>query len=96
MTGVTFSPSARRDLLGIFEFIAADRPEAALGFIERVESACGRLGAFPEMGSLREDLAPALRAFAMGRYVILYRPAENGVDIVRVVHGARDLPSLLD
>ena len=96
MSRPTFSPSARRDLHAIFDHIAADNPRVALDFVERIEESCQRLAEFPEMGSLREDLAPALRAFAVGKYVVLYRPANSGVDIVRVIHGARDLPSALD
>ena len=96
MSRPTFSPSARRDLHSIFDHIAADNPRAALGFVERIEEACRRLAEFPELGALREDLATALRAFAVGNYAILYRPAKEGVDIVRVIHGARDLPSALD
>jgi len=96
MSRPTFSPSARRDLHAILEHIAADNPGAALGFVERIEETCRNLAEFPEMGALREDLAPALRAFPVAKYVILYRPAKEGADIVRVIHGARDLPSALD
>jgi len=41
-------------------------------------------------------LAARLRSFPVGSYVIFYRPMENGVEIVRVLHGARDLPPLFD
>ena len=50
------------------------------------------LAEMPESGRQREKLAPELRSFAVGNYVIFYRPIENGVEIVRVLHGARDLP----
>jgi toxin ParE1/3/4 len=50
----------------------------------------------PGIGRQREDLAPRLRGFPFGNYVIFYRPMENGVEIVRVLHGARDLPPLFD
>ena len=46
------------------------------------------------MGPLREDLAKDLRAFVIGNYVLLYRERPFGVEIVRVVHGARYLPDL--
>jgi toxin ParE1/3/4 len=52
------------------------------------------LASFPELGSLCEQLAPRMRSLAVGKYAILYRPIDDGVEIVRVVHGARDLPSL--
>lgn len=46
------------------------------------------------MGRLRPDIAPELRYFVVGNYLILYRTVENGIQIVRVIHGARDLPHL--
>lgn len=43
------------------------------------------------MGRLRGELATGLRSFPVGRYVIFYRALSNGIEIVRVLHGARDL-----
>ena len=45
----------------------------------------------PGMGRLRDELAVDLRSFPVGRYVIFFRPLSNGVNIVRVLHSARDL-----
>lgn len=96
MSRLNVSPTARRDLHAVFDHIATDNPRAAATFVDRVEEACRRIADFPEMGTLREDLAPSLRAFAVGNYVVLYRPADQGIDVLRVVHGARDLPSVLE
>jgi toxin ParE1/3/4 len=46
------------------------------------------------MGRRREELAPGLRSFAMGLYLIFYMPMTNGVDIVRVLHGFRDIETV--
>lgn len=46
------------------------------------------------MGRLRPDIAQELRYFTVGKYLILYRAVPDGVQIVRVIHGARDLPNL--
>jgi toxin ParE1/3/4 len=46
------------------------------------------------MGRLRLDIAPELRYFMAGKYLILYRTVPGGVQIVRVIHGARDLSNL--
>ena len=46
------------------------------------------------MGRLRPGIAPELRYFTVGKYLILYRTVPDGVQIVRVIHGARDLPHL--
>ncbi len=46
------------------------------------------------MGRKREELAPLLRSFPVGNYVIFYRPASGGIQIIRVLHGARDVSKL--
>jgi toxin ParE1/3/4 len=43
------------------------------------------------MGRARGELAPDLRSFPYGRYVIFYAPIEDGIDVVRVLHSARDV-----
>jgi len=47
------------------------------------------------IGPARPDLRADLRYFVSGHYLILYRAQANGVEIVRVLHGARRLPDLL-
>lgn len=49
------------------------------------------LAAQPDRGRKRDELGEDLRSFAVGRYIIFYRPLPDGVEIVRVLHGARDL-----
>jgi len=51
------------------------------------------------MGRAREELAASLRSFPFGRYVIFYVPFEDGIDVVgidvvRVLHGARDIDAI--
>lgn len=43
------------------------------------------------MGRAREELAADLRSFAFGRYLIFYAPVHEGIDVVRVLHSARDV-----
>lgn len=76
--------------------IAIDSMAAADRLIDRLEAAEDRLGDFPELGRLRDDIAADLRSWPVGDYLILYRIDRNGVLIVRVLHGARDLPAILD
>ena len=44
----------------------------------------------------REELAPGLRGFTAGSYLIFYRPLPDSIEVVRVAHGSRDLPSIFD
>jgi toxin ParE1/3/4 len=55
-----------------------------------------KLANLPDLGRLRRDLAPHLRSHPIGRYVIFYRSTNHGIEIVRVLHGARDLPPLFE
>lgn len=54
----------------------------------------GMLVRQPLIGEACDDLAPNLRYFPVGNYVIYYQPTDDGVVIVRVVHGARDVNAL--
>ena len=48
----------------------------------------------PKWGRLREELAPRIRSFPVGRYVIFYRAGREGIEVARVLHGSRDIPML--
>jgi len=50
----------------------------------------------PMLGRSRDELAPGLRSIPLGRYVIFYEVIPDGISIVRVLHGARDLGSLFE
>ena len=48
----------------------------------------------PFVGRKRPEIGERLRSFPVSSFVIIYRPADYGVEIVRVVHGSRDIESL--
>jgi toxin ParE1/3/4 len=96
MNAFRLSPAARSDLDEIWFYIAQDDPEAADKFIRAIVLRFPKLAAMPELGRQREELSPRLRSFPVGRYVIFYRPMENGIEIARVLHGARDFPPLFE
>lgn len=96
MSRVYFSPSARRDLNAIFNHIVKDNPAAAASFVRKLKDKCRRMAQFPDMGKLREDLALHLRCFPVGNYLIFYRSSEDAIDIVRVLHAARDYAAMFD
>ena len=88
------SDRATSDLDEIWLYIAQDNPDAADKFIGELASRFPKLASMPQMGRLREELSPGLRSFPIGRHIIFYRPNKDGVEIVRVLHGARDFPPL--
>jgi toxin ParE1/3/4 len=89
-----FSPLAVGDLEQIFDYTARDKPAAAERFVRTLREKCEMLSRFPLIGTPRDHLAPGLRAFSIGRYVIYYRPEADTVRIERVLHGARDIGRL--
>lgn len=90
------SDDARSDLDDIWSYIALDNTEAADRFLVAILSRFPKLAAMAQMGRSREELSANLRSFSVGQYVIFYRPIENGVEITRVLHGARDFPPLFE
>jgi toxin ParE1/3/4 len=76
-----------RDLEVIWDYIAADNPEAAERCLRQIDSQFHKLARSPFIGRERKDLAAGLRSFAVGNYVIFYQPlvGSNGVEIVRVI-----------
>jgi toxin ParE1/3/4 len=90
------SDAARSDLDEIWFYVAKDNPDAADKLIRALVSRFATLASMPLIGRQREELSPNLRSFPVGRYVIFYRPMENGVEIARVLHGARDFPPLFE
>lgn len=86
------SARAEQDLIDIWLHIALESPAAADRVLDKIDAACIGLAEYPKIGPARPDLAPGLRYFVVGSYLLLYREDASGVEIVRVVHGARLLP----
>ncbi len=86
-----FSPGPRPISLNIWQFIAEDSDDQADAFIDLIDQKFQLLAQQSGLGRRREELAEGLRSFPVGRYVISYLPVPGGVQIVRVLHGARDI-----
>lgn len=96
MKSVVLAPAARGDLLEIWPFIARENPVAADRILDRLEAAIHRLGDRPGLGHRRPDLTSApVRFWSVLGYVIVYRGEAPPIQIVRVLHGARDIERLL-
>jgi toxin ParE1/3/4 len=92
---VRYTVRARRDLLDIWLEISEVNPAAADDLHHRLEARVEILRRFPESGPLRPDLAPEARVLVELPYLILYRIIPEGVQIVRVLHGARNIDKTL-
>jgi toxin ParE1/3/4 len=93
MAVVRRTSKAAQDLIDIGEFIAAHDAGAADRLLDTIDAKCRLLAGQPELGTLREDLAPRLRFFPVGNYLIFYRAIPEGIEVIRALHGARDLPA---
>jgi toxin ParE1/3/4 len=91
MARLRFTERARQDIIDIGNFIRADRPAAARDFIDRLQGLCTLLASRPLIGRRRDEFGVGLRSMPFGRYIIFYVALEDGAEIARVVHGARDL-----
>ncbi len=96
MSRFLLSPEARDDLAEIADYIAQDSPAAARRVIRELKAAMERLAQIPAIGHLREDLTDEpLRFWPVYSYLIIYRPEDKPLQVVRVLHGARDVQSIL-
>lgn len=96
MAGPVYSPLAERDLLEIATYIARDKPEAARKFVQTLRDRCRFLNKHSDIGSVRPLIAGgALRSHVLGNYVIYFRRVATSVEIVRILHAARDHDALL-
>jgi toxin ParE1/3/4 len=94
MARLKISREATADLDEIWLHIAALDINAADRSVDSIIADYKQLARHPFLGRLRPELHPELRSWARGNYVIFYIAAGEFVEIVRVLHGARDLPSL--
>jgi toxin ParE1/3/4 len=89
------TPLAQQDLEDIWYFVAQDDPAAADRLLDILERKLELLADNPLMGPARPDIALELRYHPVGNHLLLYRVVEGGIEIVRVVHGGRNLLDLL-
>ena len=91
---VKLSPLAEIDLLDIALYIAAENPLTSDEFAHEIDEKLSLLLTQSEMGRKRPELWSHLRSFPFKNYVIFYDPVPEGIFIVRVLHGARDIENV--
>ena len=85
------TPTSRKDYRAVWDYIAQDDPDAADRVLRSFDEAVQMLCDHPHGGPSRPELRPRLRSFPVGSYVLFYRPIRGGIELVRVLHGARDM-----
>lgn len=94
MPAVVLRPQALADLADIWAYIAEGSADHADFFLLRADRLFEMLAKKPMMGRARPELAAGIRSFPLGRYVVFYSEGRRGIEVVRVLHGARDLPGM--
>ena len=74
--------------------IAADSVNAAVEFLQNIDERFSLLVTQPKMGRPRPEFGKVIRSFAFRNYLVFYDPIPDGIFIVRVLHGARDIENL--
>ncbi len=95
MKPVSFRPQAVRDLEAIADYISTDNPMRARSFVQEIRERCRLLGDFPESARRFPELGKDAHILPYRNYVIIYRNLPRRVLISRVIHGARDILSVL-
>ena len=94
-----FTPQAEEDLFEIWRYIAGDNVEAADRVEQAVYAACEFLAAGPMRGHVREDLTNLPVRFwtlpQFPNYLIVYAPQTVPLQILRVLHGSREVSAEL-
>ncbi|MBE9036011.1 type II toxin-antitoxin system RelE/ParE family toxin [aff. Roholtiella sp. LEGE 12411] len=96
MKQLRVTDQAKTDLIDIWLYISQNNESAADTLIDKITGKFDELLANPGMGRERIDIVPLVRSFPVSNYLIFYRLIEQGIEIVRVIHGARNIPNLFE
>ena len=101
MKRVLVSERARVDLFELVEHIAGDQPSAAHRLLDEALDAFKRLAEYPEIGRVRTSasFAGEVRWWVLPRFrmcIIVYRNESEAVEVLRVLHAARDVDARTD
>ena len=88
---IRFTPLASSDLEAIGDYIAQDNPDRAYSFVLEIRNQCRKIASAPSTYKCRPEFGESIRSCAFGRYVIFYKAEDEGVLIIRILHGAMDI-----
>lgn len=96
MSQYIISPEAIRDLDEIADYFVTRNIDAGERLLDEFTKKCRYLTQFPLMGRSYSQLRTYLRGIPMQNYIIFYRIANNGIEILRVIRGDRDLDAFFE
>lgn len=97
MKRFTYSTRTEADLDAITEYYAEHNPEAGIRLLDAITARCRQLATQPRQGRPRGDLGGGIRTVVVRQYVVFFRSSADGIDVMRVLHGAREIaPEMLE
>jgi toxin ParE1/3/4 len=94
MSNVTYSELADRDLDDIWDYIAEDSVFQADRLWQRMRDKLEYLAKWQTLGRPRPELSKGCRSYPFGNYCFYFRPAGSGIEVLRILHSARDLDQI--
>lgn len=91
MPEVVYSPASVGDLAEIWDYVAQDSLLQADRLIDRFRIRIQYLAHNNLLGRPRTELAKNCRSVPLGKYCIYYRPIDDGIEVLRLLHSARDI-----
>lgn len=97
MRKYTIAPEAAEDIKAIRAYLKREAgTRVAQSTINKIRDAFSFLSRTPRAGHSREDLTDAeVKFWSAFSYLIIYKSETRPIEIVRVLHGSRDLEALL-
>ena len=94
MRRVVHSLLAEQDLVDLWRHVAPHNVTAANELLRLIDKTCSVLAEHPHIGRDRGNILEGMLSFPVGNHLIFYRVSGKGIEVVRVLHGARDVPSV--
>jgi toxin ParE1/3/4 len=96
MLRVVRTRKARRDMAGAIPYLEKYSEKAARRLEAAIQAQVDRIAEYPESGQACDELRPGIRRVVVGDYLLFYRVIGQAVQVLRFLHGARDLPQFFE
>lgn len=94
MATLLFSPASDRDIDDIWRYVAQDSEFQADRLITKFREKLQHLAKWNTMGRPRPEFGKDCRSYPFGKYCFFFRPTDDGIEVIRIIHSARDLDQI--
>ena len=95
---IRYLKTAEKDLVDIFDYIAADSPKAAMAMLDKFDRTLLKLAQNPKLGVVPKDdrlRKLGYRMLIIETYLAFYVIKNRTIQVRRIIHGARQYRYLL-